>query len=574
MNEANPAVIEIAGDLTAEAVSEFFQALDKAVRARRLYAENNPAYLAFLATLKKTCAALWDGATALPCTIDENVFRWQGQTFATGEARESLAFHFYKDGVRTLTFLPGFEDELEKFLNVLSRARQVDSSAADDMVTLLWEQEFTSLQYSYVDALAEGVEVPDTGPIAFEKIELTLIAEDTAAPVSSDPQQQPEAIQQGSPPVAQGISREDFSETLYFLEPKELDFLKDEVEREMARDIKADVLSALFDRLEDPMPNRQTEIIRILRQMLPAYLSSGDLHSASTILIELNTVLNGDTLGETQKREAHSVFEELSDPSVLSALLKSLEDGAIDPSGQELKIFLQYLKPDALAPLIRATETTRIAELQNRLRAAIEGLGREHPEILADLVKNDDETVVIGAARLAGRIALTAAVPPISSLLSHELSTVRRAAVEALVQIKSGAALDALQRALEDDEREVRITAARGLASLRYQPARAKLEDLLQGKIVRDADLTEKIAFFEAFGSVANAESVEMLDRLLNGKKLLGGKGSPELRACAAMALGRVQSPAAKASLQKAADDKEPMVKNAVMKALRQDGRL
>jgi hypothetical protein len=37
------------------------------------------------------------------------------------------------------------------------------------------------------------------------------------------------------------------------------------------------------------------------------------------------------------------------------------------------------------------------------------------------------------------------------------------------------------------------------------------------------------------------------------------------------MALGKVGSPASKASLTQAANDKEPMVRNAVSKALRQE---
>jgi HEAT repeat protein len=142
--------------------------------------------------------------------------------------------------------------------------------------------------------------------------------------------------------------------------------------------------------------------------------------------------------------------------------------------------------------------------------------------------------------------------------------------VEALVLIRSGAALDALQLGLEDSEREVRIAAARGLGSLRYQPARSRLEAMLNSRIVRDADLTEKIAFFEAFGAVANAESVAMLDKLLNGKSLLR-KQSPELRACAAMALGKVGTPASRAALERANDDANAMVRNAVHKALRQE---
>ncbi|HEX6560216.1 MAG TPA: HEAT repeat domain-containing protein [Longimicrobiales bacterium] len=570
-----PLTVNLSGvepdEVTTAHVADFFNALDKAVRARRLYAANNPAYIAFLNSLKSTTHRLWSEVRSLPCTVDEHAFHWQNHTFASGEGRENLSFQFYKDGIRILTFMPGFEDEAERFLDVVARVRHIDQTGADDMVTLLWEQELTALQYSYVDALAEGVEVPETGPIAFEKIELTLVADDLNSPISTDPAQMSYAQEQELPPVAQTIKREDFSETLYFLEHTELEYLQREVEREVQRDTKADVLNALFDRIEDPIPKRQTEILRIVRQLLPAYLSGGDLHSASTILIELNAVLNTNgLLGESQKRDAEEIFAELSDPAVLGQLLKSLEDGAIDPSGEELRIFLKYLRPSALAPVIRAGETTRRPELQRRLRTAVEGLGREHPEILGALIKHEDEIVVVGSARLTGRIGMAAAVPLLASLLTHAQPAVRRAAVEALVQIRSGPALDALQNALEDSEREVRIVAARGLGSLRYQPARSRLESLLTGRIVRDADLTEKMAFFEAFGSVANADSVALLDRILNGKKLFG-KESPELRACAAMALGKVASPASRAALERAAEDKEPMVRNAVIKALRQE---
>ncbi len=568
--EAAPATAyEVASDLTAREVAEFFNALDKAVRARRLYAANNPAYQAFLAALRSTVHGLWDGAYSLTVTVEEHDFRWHDEVFAPGEGRESLAFQFYKDGIRGLTFLPGFEQEIERFLDVLARARHIDATSADDMVTLLWEQEFGSLLYNYVDALAEGLDIPQTGPLPVGKIELTLVSADITG--SDKSQAVPPAVQNGDPPVAQAISREDFEETLYFLEQNELAYLRSELDKEMQRDVKADVLNAIFDRLEDPMPKRQAEILRICRQLLPAYLSSGDLRSASQILIELNGVLESrETLGPAQTAEAQEIFAELSDPAVLNQLLRSLEEGAIDPAGDELAIFLRYLKPVALAPLVKAVETTRIAELQLRLRAAIEGLGRAHPQILLELLKSDDETVVIGSARLVGQIALTQAVSSVASLLEHRSAGARRAAVEALVLIKSGAALDALQKALEDSEREVRIAAARGLGSLRYQPARSRLEEVLQGKIVRDADLTEKIAFFEAFGAVANAESVAMLDKLLNGKSLLR-KQSPELRACAAMALGKVGTPASRASLERASDDTNPMVRNAVVKAMRQE---
>ena len=563
---------EPSSGLTAADVAEFLNSLDKAVRARRLYAPNNPAYGGFLNNFKNTCQKLWQITNSISVVVNENSFSWDEESFVAGEGRENLAFFFYKDGIRLLSFSIGFEDETEGFIEIVARARHTDQSVTDDLVTLLWEHEFTALNYSYVDALAEGLEVPETGPIAFEKIELTLVAEDVAAPFSSDPTAQPFAISEGLPPVAQLVSRDDFVDTLYFLEPAELDYLRAEVEKEWKRDVKRDVINALFDRIEDPLPQRQTEILTILRQVLAAFLSGGDLRSAALILDELTRAMAApDILGEPQKQQGQEILDDLSEAAVLKQLLKSLEEGAIDPTGQELAIFLRHLRPEALAPLIHLTETTSIPQLQARLRGAIEGLGRAHPAIVMSLLKHQDDIIVAGATRLAGLIGIASLVPHVASLLTHPAIPVRRAAVDALVQIKSGAALDALmQKALEDPERDVRIAVVRGIASLRYQPARQRLEAALQGKIVRDTDLTEQIAFFEAYGAVANAESVAMLDRMLNGKKLFA-KLSPELRACAAMALGKVGSNASREALQRSSDDSNPMVRNAVLKALRQE---
>ena len=64
-----------AGDLTLAEAQEFFTTLDKAVRARRLYAANNPAYQAFLASFRNTVGALWetgsDDGTGCGCGAGE-----------------------------------------------------------------------------------------------------------------------------------------------------------------------------------------------------------------------------------------------------------------------------------------------------------------------------------------------------------------------------------------------------------------------------------------------------------------------------------------------------------------------
>jgi HEAT repeat protein len=567
---ASSRVDEVGPDMpiAASEAADLFAMLDKAVRAQRLYQPNNPVYRSFIAATESAFARLWDRIPSLTVGIEENAFRWYNRSFPAGEGRDSMPFLFYKDGIRFVTFLPGFEDEIERFLDVVNRARMQDQRTDDDMVTLLWQQEFASFQYSYVDALAEGLQVPRPTTPKLVGLELTLVRDDAAGNVRGEAL--PPAVEAGQPTVAGLINRDDFEETLYFLEPSELEHLRREVELEWNRDVKTDVLNGLFDRVEDDIPEWRSEILRILRQMVPVYLGAGDLRSATTILVELNQIVERVELIDEHRADVQELYRELSEPAVLTQLMRSLEDGSIDPSGTELGVFLEHLGPAAMPVLLAAIERTELTALQERLRTAIEGLANAHRDQVVALLGESDPQVLRGAARLAGQLTITQAAPALAHLLHHADAQVRRVAVEALIRIRTSLALDAIQQALGDDARDVRVAAARGLATLRYAPARPRIEEMLEGRIVRDADLTEKIAFFEAYGAVATADSVAVLDRMLNGRKLFG-RESPEMRACAAMALGRVGSPAARAALQRSSGESNPIVRNAVMKALRQE---
>ena len=80
------------------------------------------------------------------------------------------------------------------------------------------------------------------------------------------------------------------------------------------------------------------------------------------------------------------------------------------------------------------------------------------------------------------------------------------------------------------------------------------------GKSLRGADLSEKMAVFEAYGLLAGAAGVENLAPMLLGKGFMKRKEDPETRACAAMALGKIATPDVKEILQNAQSDKEPLV--------------
>jgi HEAT repeat protein len=557
---------EAAPPISFRELAELFTALDKATRAHRLYQENNPVYQSFNANLRKLIGALWDRVSSLSVVVEETAFRTYGQEFGARDGREGLPFLFFRDGVRLMTFLPGFEDEVDRFLRVVDSAKQFGPKASDDMVTLLWEEEFASFQYSYMDLLAESVGMPAGGDASApavvdrEKVERLVAGE--------EPEEVPPAVQQGEPPVATAVLPENFVETAYFLEPEEVAYLQTEVDVEWHRDVRGAVVDALFDRLEDDsVSDRHGEIVRILGQLLPAFLGRGDLDNATKIVVEVGTLVEGDGLTGDDRDEALRLLRDLNDAQVLSGFLNSLEDGSIDPGREELGTFLSYLGAEALPLLLRTAERTDAAKLKERLWPALEAMGRRYPRALASQTASPDLAIAYGGARLIGRIRLNEAKDTVVALFKKSDAEGRRVAIEALAAIGDAGALSAVQEALDDADRDVRITAARALGNASSAAARDRLRASISSKGLRDADLTEKIAFFEAYGTIAVAEDLDRLDRLLNGRKLLG-RESPEMRSCAAMALGRIASPEARAILQKATDDTHPLVRNAVNKAL------
>ncbi len=103
-----------------------------------------------------------------------------------------------------------------------------------------------------------------------------------------------------------------------------------------------------------------------------------------------------------------------------------------------------------------------------------------------------------------------------------------------------------------------------------HRPALARVETLVRGKQAREADRTERIALFELYGLICGDQGVPMLDGVLNAKGgLFSRRDDPEFRACAAIALGKINTPVSRSALERSASEKDVIVRNAVSRALR-----
>jgi HEAT repeat protein len=532
-------------------VTVLLTALEKGLRAFQLYQGSNPALDRFIEALRQRFAAFWKAEPVLEVEVDEREMRWEDEVvYGRQAASENLAALLHRDGIRQISFHPGFEGgDLPRLLDVLSRALR-SQRQHDDLITLLWNEDFLHFHYRYVDLLADRTELPgeaaQEAPDAVPEEEVR--GEAAAAPDAS-------------------LRPEDFREALYFLEPAELRRLEAAVEADRRDGHWLAVLNALLDRFEDGSPDRRRQVLAVVVEVLPLLLANQRFEEAAHLLRELTASPPPDG-GEGQE-ELAMVLEDLARPETVTELLAMLRDAPKRLGSAAVADFIALLPPTALPQLVREVAAEGEGDAGERLLTALLPLAERAPSEVIGLLRTDEEPLLVGGCRLVAAGSLRSAAVDLVRLVGHAAAPVRIAAIQALGQVRSAEAGRGLLAALNDSDRDVRVHAARGLARLRYAPALDDLRNRVTSRQAREADFTERMALFEAFGAVCGAEGVDVLDRMLNGRKLFGRKDPAEVRACAAMALGMIGDASARGALMGASRDPDPVVRTAVSRALR-----
>ena len=326
----------------------------------------------------------------------------------------------------------------------------------------------------------------------------------------------------------------------------------------------------MFDLVELPdagdAPLRALEFID---QLLLESLSAGDYEQVGYVLREAAVTLQRGNHADAVVETLRELPARLSEPSVMGQLLQTLDEGSRAPVATLLESLFVELRSDALAPLIAWLGMATASPARAAIERASLRLASAHTGELARLLENDDPIMVRGALRVAAKLASPAAVPGLARILRSDDAKLRAEAVAALADIGSPSALQALERGVDDADRDVRVATYRAIAARKHASALPRLAQALRRKELRAADLGEKMAVFEAYGTLCGDAGVVELDALLNARGLLGAKEPPESRACAARALGLIGTGVAMAALQRAADTKDVVVRSAVARAMR-----
>ncbi|HYW32655.1 MAG TPA: HEAT repeat domain-containing protein [Gemmatimonas sp.] len=551
---------DVGSPVAIAAIGDALRAFAKALRAMQLYLPNNPTRATAIENARAAFTRAWLQVDRMQIAIHESSLIWDDHVVYDDSSRgtDGLPWLMYRDGLRLLCFEPDFELEaLDELLAIFIRARSAPPDE-DDLVTLLWVADIAHLTYQHVESNPAGLHMPtaDAEPAGAERRPPSVQAQES------------EPVGDGPPP---GVIRlEDFDETLYFLDPRESAYLQAEVRREYEADPRQGAVAALFEIIAMPTDvATRLEALEIVDRLLLEFLTSADFEMAAVILRDA-AFTRGLVSGVTEVEQGLAgLSARISQAAVMAQLLQAVDDAARAPKVELLETLFVELQPTALQSLLGWIGAAQNSVARASVERASLRLAAAHTAELTRLLEHADPDVVHGALRIATGLASAAAVPALGRLMASTSTRVRTEAVGALREIGTPGALRTLEAAVDDVDREVRVAALRAIALRSHRPALARLSAAIRRKETRSADLAEKMALFEAFGTVCGDDGVAELDSLLNSRGLLGSREPTETRACAARALGLIGSAAATAALQRAVDSKDMVVRSAVTRALR-----
>lgn len=581
--------------LDVKRVADWIGALVRTIKATRTYLANNPTLHKFQVELESRTWSCLKEAGDIRLVVQQFDLLYENYSvYHNADRNDSLAFRFYGDGVRAITFREGLEPhELRGFIDVLKRSMEA-AQVQDDVVTLLWERDFRHIEYAFIpleDLTEESGEIinPEDDEIAVN--EGGGIPWPSGFAPSSEGEMPPaadEAPPEEAPPAdgstVTGPRRErsddwepavhptpvyDSSIGVQFsLTDEENASLEIAIREEEGRQLGREVLEIVATILADEeKPAGFLDSATAFQRFIELAIEEGEVARANDLVARLRSIAADRAKANAEfPAVAEQVIREVGRPSFLGLMAPTLNARPeIDPG--VLTNFLVQLGPSAAPAICDLLGQVNQMKFRRALCEALAISCRNDVEVLIERLGDSRWYVIRNIVYVLGRIAHQGVERALDRALHHEDVRVRKEAVRALGNIESPTSRAYLVSAFRDTDAGVRIQAAMTLAMRRDDRASQSLLSVVQGADFGRRDTNERQAFFEALGRCGSDALVPRLETILT-KGGFFRSGNDEERLHAALALAWLGTPSALQVLNREITSKREPIRKAVETAL------
>ena len=560
-----------------ESDEEFILARDlmstfvKATKAFLFFPEDNPTLKGFKDQLLRRFQFFLNKYQSFLIQVEEYDFTFKGKTiYENKDAKTSLAFLFYKDGLREIRFTKGLEEwEIQGIIDIIKQSDGVNP-LEDDIVTLMWEKDFEHISHLATDEFLEEtlVVVPEN----IDQFRKNLIFKPLPHYVEVNPVE--EGSEEGGDleEIASKVVEEAApfvsDRTIYFLTSDEVEGLRRDVEAEIDPTFifnALDILFEIFGLEKEPEPYQDT--VNILIKVLDAFLTLGNFTKAADLLKRVNIVLKSYELQDWQIEGIQRIIVEAGDEVRIARIGRVFEREDVRP--EDVNAYLSLLQKNSVIPLIKLLGELKNSKTRRVFCDALSEIGKNAVELITPFVDDRRWFLVRNIAYILGRIGKEQSLPYILKAFNHEEIRVRREAVQALGLIGGSKAVGLLVKALTDDDVRIRCMAAINLGKIGKEVGLIPLLEVVQSKDFYKREPVEIKAFFNAIGMVGSNEAVPILKQLLGRRSWFGRGTTDEIRLGAARAMAMIGTPEAMALLEEGRGSKDESIRDACVQALR-----
>ena len=519
--------------LTKGLIQTFLQTL----KAYRLYEANHPILSKFLERLRNDFDHYFNEFDSFSLQIGEHRLHYQGKVvYENQDIKESLAFVFFKDGVRELQFSKGLESrEMLDFLNVVRKSDFLNRME-DDLVTLLWEKDFTHITFTTVDEFLEGsgIFVPATQADLIKRSEYKGSWEEWSQEKSEEGQTQsphasePEGLEQAINP-APGQSLVQACQ----LTPDE----KEEVQREAQQEQQPEYIFILIDNLIEILLHLVEDVdayenmISFFDRVIEYLLEQKEVEKAGALLKSLNDTMDSMVLKDKQIFAMRRILEKASSPHHVELLGKVMK-GNGEVLSEPILQYLSFLTPQAVEPLCHLLSELESGKWRKAICDRLAELSREEIETLSKFLVDPNPLMVCHILYILGKIGHPSTVKYLGPLVAHKDLKVREETLQVLNKSgEKGRGL--IQTFLKDSVPGIRAKAALVLAKYAKAEAVKPLTEIILSEDFFKRDYDEKASFFKALGETGSKEVIPMLKKMAKKRRWFQKAKWDEMRQCA-----------------------------------------
>jgi hypothetical protein len=503
------------------------QTLLQTLKAFRLYEPNHPLLSKFKERIKNDFEHYFHEFDSFSLQVGEHQLFYRGQAvYESQDVKESLAFVFYKDGIREIRFFKGMEfREIVDFLDIVRKSDSVNR-LEDDFVTLLWEKDFSHIAVTTVDDFSEGssIFVPATEEDLLKGLEYSAFGKEG---VDEEVLIDENIKQTVSPSPGKGLTQ------TFQLTPEEMAAVNQEIQQEQQPEhlyVLIENLIEILLHLGEDMEAYEN-MISYFERVLESLFRQREIERAMTILMNLRKIKDSITKEEKQILAIRRILETTSNPHFIDLVgmaMRSSEE--LDP--KPILQYLHFLGKGAIGPLCRLLGELESPRWRKIVTDRLIELSQEDIQPLTQFLSDRNPIVVRQILSILEKIGHPSTVKYLGNLVTHSDSKVRELTLQLLTQF-GDTGKDLIQRFLRDPIAGIRGKASITLARMAKDEAVKPLVEIILSEEFYKRDYDEKVSFFKALGETGSQEVIPVLEKIASKKMLFNRAKWDEMRVCA-----------------------------------------